>query len=165
MKLVESGVWGQEKFKDQKILTDIFPAEDFYVAEMFHQKYFLQCNNELFRLLRYESRDELTECPIATSINGYLHGSGTVGAFMEEVDTWPLPFAAKLALLQKVTEDSGLLSFKPIDESQIENPLPGPFPVFDDANVGFQGPTLTQRSHDEIVSDFSDIFPTKSAKS
>lgn len=161
MQRVENGEWGQEALRSQKILTDIFPATDFYIAELYHQKYFLQCNNKLFSLFRYKNRDDLTDCPVATSVNGYLHGSGNIGAFMEEVDTWPLPFAAKFAVLQKITEDTGLLRFNPIDESKVENPLPGPFPEFEVPNIGFQDPPTIQRTCDEILEDFSDIFPNK----
>jgi len=129
LELVERGEWGKECFKGKKILTEIIPATTFYVAELFHQKYFPQCNKEIFKCLKYTCRDDLTNCTIATSINGYLHGSGTLGAFMAEVDTWPIPFAAKFALLRKVTNGQGLDDLKFIDESHIQNPLPGPFTV------------------------------------
>lgn len=160
VELVNQGKWGQDQFKGKKVLTAIEPATDFYIAEIYHQKYFLQCNQKLFNLLKYKSREELTEDPIATSLNGYLHGSGTVGAFMAEADTWPLPFAAKLAILQKITEETGLGNFKAIDEGQVENPLPGPFPVYQNGS----SESGKVRTYDEVVNDFSVEFPVRVQK-
>lgn len=167
LELVKKGEWGQEQYKDKEVLTVIEPATKFYIAEIFHQKYFLQCNPEIFSLLKYKCRDDLTECPIATSLNGYLHGSGTVGAFMQEVDTWPISFAAKYVIFLKVTEGKGLSGFKPIDMSHIENPLPGPFPVFEDSNMGDSVHVVagqraaTIRRYEDIVGDYSTTFPAK----
>lgn len=129
LRLVQQGQLGQAKFSGMEVRTRIAPATPFYVAELYHQKYYLQCNRELFKLLRYERREDLVDDPVAASLNGYLHGSGSVGAFMAEVDAWQLPFAAKFTILHHITEGHGLNDFKPIDGSQVENPLPGSFEV------------------------------------
>jgi len=128
LELVKKGEWGQACYRGMAPLTAIQPATTFYIAELYHQKYFLQCNKEVFKLLQYVERLDLIDDPVATSINGYLHGSGSVDWFMGEVDTWPLPFAAKYSLLRHVAGGK-LDDFKPIDEGQTENPLPGAFPV------------------------------------
>jgi len=169
--LVKQGRLGQAKFKGMDVLTTIAPATTFYIGELYHQKYYLQCNRELFSHLRYERREDLIDDPIATSLNGYLHGSGTVGAFMAEVDTWPLPFSAKFAILHHVSHGEHLGDFHPIDESHVNNPLPGPFTVYNklDANGLYPLPTPSRagkdtrkptRTYGEITSDFIDIFPT-----
>jgi peptide methionine sulfoxide reductase MsrA len=163
---VKAGELGQAQFKGMEVRTLITSATEFYVAELFHQKYYLQCNREIMKLLRYKQRHEFIDDPVATSLNGYLHGSGTVGALMAEVDTWPLPFAAKYAILHHVSRGQ-LQDFKPIDESHVANPLPGPFPerdpLLDVATPVRQGPQSTRR-YLEVIDDFSDIFPKVQAK-
>jgi hypothetical protein len=152
------------------VLTQIAPATTFYIAELYHQKYYLQCNRKLFGLLKYERREDFIDDPIATSINGYLHGSGTVGALMAEVDQWPLPFAAKLVLLQHVCGGQGLEKFKPIDESHVENPLPGHFAEHPGQGSLASIPTPNRngsqlrRTFDEIQSDYTDVFPRNEAQ-
>lgn len=171
MQLVKRGQLGQEKFKGMDILTQIAPASAFYIAELYHQKYFLQCNQKLFGLLKYERREDLLDDPVAASINGYLHGSGTVGALMAEVDQWPLPFAAKFVLLQHTCGGRGLEKFKPIDGSHVMNPLPGPF-VEHPRQVSLASvPTPSrssgsqlQRTFDDIESDYTDVFPRQKAR-
>lgn len=172
--LVKEGALGQAQFRGMDICTVIRPATKFYVAELYHQKYFLQCNKEIFGLLKYERCDDLTDDPVATSLNSYLHGSGVVGAFMAEVDGWHLPFAAKFSILRHLTQGQGLSDFKPIDESHGQNPLPGPFKV----NKGHSGlesfpkpsraicnsTRSSSRTYQEIISDYSSIFPQKKQK-
>lgn len=156
---VQQGHLGQAKFKGMPVLTLIAPATTFYIAELYHQKYFLQCNKEIFSLLHYVRHEDLIDDTIATSLNGYLHGSGTVGAFMEEVDTWPLPFRAKFAILHHVGGNH-LGDFRPIDESKVENPLPGPFKVHKVLPTpGRNDVRRRTRTYQEITSDFMDIFP------
>lgn len=163
VELVNKEEYGQDKFRGQKILTDIEPATKFYIAELYHQKYFLQCNKDIFNLMRYKNYEQFVDDTVATSINGYLHGSGTVGAFMTEVDKWSLPFSAKFAVLHHVCDGKGLERFKPIDESGIENPLPGNFALYPD--MAHHEPAVDalpdNRTYQEIVDDFSTIFPTK----
>lgn len=142
---VKKGQLGQARFNEMAVQTVILPATTFYIAELYHQKYFLQCNRELFRLLMYKRREDLLDDPVATSLNGYLHGSGTVEALMAEVDSWTLPFVAKLALLRHVAgEGQHLGGFKPIDESGVHNPTPGAFDVSDNIPDLESVPTATR---------------------
>jgi len=178
LELVQQGRLGQVALQGMEVQTLIAPATVFYVAELYHQKYFLQCNREIFSLLCYSRRTDLIDDVVATSLNGYLHGSGTVGAFMEEVDTWCLPFKAKFAILHHISRGEHLGDFRPIDESHIENPLPGPFSVHgeDDEVVARRMlplPTpsrnckdrrMPTRTYREITSDLIDIFPARSTK-
>jgi peptide methionine sulfoxide reductase MsrA len=170
LELVKAGKMGQERFNHLDILTVIAPATTFFIGELYHQKYFLQCNRKIFSLLKYRCREDMIDDPVATSINGYLHGSGCVGAFMAEVDSWPLPFAAKLTVINHVAGDNGLDNFMPLDESHVVNPLPGPFELFDEACLDdlptpSRAPTRkTTRTYSEVVADFSVQFPTSTAK-
>lgn len=171
VQFVKDGVLGQQRLRGKEIRTVVQPATTFYIAELYHQKYFLQCNRKLFGLLQYRAREDLIDDPVATSLNGYLHGSGSAGALMAEVDTWPLPFAVKFAVLHHVTGGEGLAAFKPIVEADVENPLPGPFvehgenAILDSvaASVRNDKPS-SRRSFEDIESDFIDIFPKKKAK-
>lgn len=172
--LVEQGSIGQAKFRGMPVRSLIAPATPFYVAELYHQKYFLQCNREIFTLLQYAHREDLIDDPVATSLNGYLHGSGTVGAFMAEVDTWSLPFKAKFAILHHVSNGKHLEDFRPIDERHLENPLPGPFAVHEEpASRLVPVPTPSRnrlatrkrtRTYQEITRDFTDVFPKTEVK-
>lgn len=165
--LVEQGTLGLDRFRGMSVLTVIEPATAFYVAELYHQKYYLQCNRELFALLRYRRREDLIDDPVATSLNGYLHGSGSVGAFMEEVDRWQLPFAAKFTLLRHVVGASQLDDFKPIDASGVEDPLPGAFTEHADEGQGLcatppaRNGRTSRRTFQEIESE---LFGTQRKK-
>jgi len=177
MRLVEEGALGQQRFQGKRVLTVIQPATDFYIAELYHQKYFLQCNRKMFSLLMYESREDLIDDPIATSLNGYLHGSGSAGAFLAEVDSWPLPFAAKFAVLSHITGGQGLGEFKPVAESDAENPLPGHFEVCPAKADAADGPLAKVakvatpsraapsplRSYLQVEADYADVLPGRRA--
>jgi len=58
------------------VRTTILPAEHFYLAEAYHQKYRLRQHPELLRELTaiYPSEDDLTASTAAARLNGYLAG-------------------------------------------------------------------------------------------
>lgn len=60
------------------ISTEILPAETFYLAEGYHQKYRLQRNKVLFgELSRYYPKiEDLTRSTAAARLNGFLAGYG-----------------------------------------------------------------------------------------
>ena len=66
--------------------------------------------------------------------------------FKNQVDSWPLPFAAKYTLLHFVSKGN-LKDFKPMDESKIDNPLPGEFHVGNSANGYVNGQSNGKRRH------------------
>lgn len=51
---VRKGKLGQAKLNSKDILTVIEPATKLYVAELYHQKYYLQCNHQIFAMLHYK---------------------------------------------------------------------------------------------------------------
>mmetsp|Transcript_28670 Transcript_28670/g.89364 ORF Transcript_28670/g.89364 Transcript_28670/m.89364 type:complete len:126 (+) Transcript_28670:545-922(+) len=124
----------------------------------------------MFRLLKYRHREDIIDDPVATSLNGYLHGSGSVGALMDEVDQWPLPFAAKFAILRHVTGGRGLENFQPLAEDDVENPLPGPFVEHPASADVASAPTPGRngvrplRRFEEVDADYEDVFPRKKAR-
>lgn len=81
-----------EKTKDEhqktlkkKIQTLIKPAEEFYDAEDYHQKYMLRQHRSLFHSMNFAPK-ELIKSHAAARLNGYVAGFGKRSNFEEEVD-------------------------------------------------------------------------------
>lgn len=74
--------------RNSKIVTEILPATDFYVAETYHQKYRLQQHRELMKEFRsmYPSEGDFVNSTAAARVNGYLDGYGTVDSLQEELN-------------------------------------------------------------------------------
>lgn len=121
--LVKDGKLGQPELHGQKILTAIEAATALHVAEIYHQKYTLQCNVKVIEHLKFENRSHITDSSLATRLNGYLAGYGDLEVFLNEVEEWPLPFHVKLHLLRVVSRGN-IDKVVPIDETAIKNPLP-----------------------------------------
>jgi peptide-methionine (S)-S-oxide reductase len=58
----------------KKIYTVIEPVKEFYLAEDYHQKYFLRGDRELFGCLNLESAEELAESTAAAKLNAVCGG-------------------------------------------------------------------------------------------
>ncbi len=58
--------------------TEIIPHAEFYPAEAYHQKFYLQGVNQLYRSLLKRYRDfwHLIDSTTAARVNGYLGGAG-----------------------------------------------------------------------------------------
>jgi len=74
-----------------KIQTKIIRATDFYVAEDYHQKYLLQRHSNILDDLDIQPGEELTNSHIATRLNGYLGGYGSMDSFDKECEELELP--------------------------------------------------------------------------
>jgi peptide-methionine (S)-S-oxide reductase len=87
-----------------KILTEILPAAEFYLAEDYHQKYYLRqdffLDNE-FRKMFPSGRD-FVNSTAAARVNGYISGYGTRAALKEEMDQLGLSEAGRKRLLDRV---------------------------------------------------------------
>jgi len=78
------------------ISTLILPAEEFYDAEDYHQKYMLQHHPWLLEACGINPGDHLIKSHVAARLNGYIGGYGTPSKLQEE--------ASKLGINDKMTE-------------------------------------------------------------
>jgi peptide-methionine (S)-S-oxide reductase len=171
-KEVEAGKLGNPEYKGKPVLTVIEKATLFYVAELFHQKYFLQCNATFFQDLQkqgvYSFIEDITEDEMSASLNGYFSGHGTMGGLMAEIDAWPVSFAVKFAMFSLVGGD-GVAGFKPFDETADDNPLPKAW-VGSNGKSNMNGLACAasggypKRKFEDISRDYADIFKIPVAK-
>ena len=93
----------QEK-RGIKLFTQILPYEKIYLAENYHQKYYLQLVDLLKSDLRkhYPDFKDFVDSTAAARINGYLKGLGTMDTLMEEIETFGLSEKGKKRLIEIV---------------------------------------------------------------
>jgi peptide-methionine (S)-S-oxide reductase len=93
----------QEK-RGIKLFTQILPYEKIYLAENYHQKYYLQLVDLLKSDLRkhYPDFKDFVDSTAAARINGYLKGLGNMDTLMEEIETFGLSEKGKKRLIEIV---------------------------------------------------------------
>jgi hypothetical protein len=86
------------------IVTEIVPFTEFYVAEAYHQKYYLQQVPELMREFStiYPVAQDFTNSTAAARVNGYIGGYGSPEVLKTEIDSLGLSPAGNKKLLEKV---------------------------------------------------------------
>jgi peptide-methionine (S)-S-oxide reductase len=86
----------------QKIYTQIVPYSKFYLAEDYHQKYYLKNNPELIKAFMKIYPDEagITNSTAAARINGYLGGSGSMESLQRNLDSFGLTAQGQELLLE-----------------------------------------------------------------
>lgn len=78
----------EEKKRGVRIHTEINPLSNFYLAETYHQKYYLQQKESLVNeyLSFYPDAKDFINSTSAARVNGYVRGEGTTSGLKEEID-------------------------------------------------------------------------------
>lgn len=87
-----------------KLFTEIILLGKFYIAEAYHQKYYLQQVSMLKEELKrsYPDFKGFVDSTAAARVNGYLKGVGSMEQLMQEIDGLGLSDKAKKRLIEIV---------------------------------------------------------------
>ena len=87
-----------------KILTEMVPFTGFFLAEGYHQKYYLRQNPDLMKefTAMYPQEGEFINSTAAARVNGYLAGYGTAENLLNEVGSLGLSPEERKKLLDRV---------------------------------------------------------------
>ena len=95
--------------KKNKILTEILPFTGFYLAEGYHQKYYLRQKTELMRefAAMYSDDGDFINSTAAARVNGYVAGYGTYAMLLTEISSLGLSPEATKKLMDQVRTSHG----------------------------------------------------------
>lgn len=84
-----------------KIQTELLPAGQFYLAEGYHQKYYLSLNSHLSAEFRqmFPLEKDFVNSTAAARVNGYIGGYGTKVGLQEDLDRLGLSEEGRKRLL------------------------------------------------------------------
>lgn len=87
--------------RGREIHTEIRPASTFYLAEDYHQKYYLRGEASLYKEMEhhYPNVEDLVRSTAAARLNGYIGGYGTLAALEAEIDSLGLTPAGRAKLV------------------------------------------------------------------
>jgi peptide-methionine (S)-S-oxide reductase len=86
----------------QSILTEVIPFSEFYLAEDYHQKYYLQGEQELFDEFAtiYPDINNFIQSTAAARVNGYIGGYGKFETLQDQINSFGLTNSGKERLFQ-----------------------------------------------------------------
>jgi methionine-S-sulfoxide reductase len=92
----------EEKRLGHKIYTEIMPYTEFYLAEDYHQKYYLRQESLLINSLRQVYTDEtaLINSTAAARLNGYVAGNGSFESLQNNLAGFGLSEEGEQLLLE-----------------------------------------------------------------
>jgi peptide-methionine (S)-S-oxide reductase len=98
----------------RQVLTSIEPLTNFYSAENYHQKYYLQQNSEFMaELLKiYPDPENFVNSTAAARLNGYVGGWGDPDQLEQQINIFGLSESGKQELRE--IAKSGLISGCPV---------------------------------------------------
>ena len=103
----ESKAREKEK-RNANIYTEMVPYSKFYLAEDYHQKYYLSNVPDLKKELTaiYPDVNDFVNSTAVARINGYVGGNGNVVTLHREIDSYGLSPAAKQRLLEMASRNN-----------------------------------------------------------
>ncbi|KAL6054175.1 peptide-methionine (S)-S-oxide reductase [Balamuthia mandrillaris] len=104
-KAAKSSKKAVEKKYGKPLHTKLLPAKGtFWVAEDYHQKFYLRRHNggALLDMLGFTSEAELRDSPVATKLNAYVQNKGSLAQLQQEIDSFNLSSEARDYLLDFV---------------------------------------------------------------
>ncbi|MDB4956339.1 MAG: peptide methionine sulfoxide reductase [Myxococcales bacterium] len=84
--------------------TPVISGARFYLAEDYHQKYYLRHDAVLMRELAHYTLPQLIRSTVAARLNGYVAGHGTHGRLQEDIASFGLS-ATGNAQLERLVRD------------------------------------------------------------
>ncbi len=88
----------------RKVYTQIIHYTDFYLAEDYHQKYWLQTSPDMMQEFRriYPDFRDIVNSTAAARVNGILGGHATLDGTMEELSAYGLPAECNKILIETI---------------------------------------------------------------
>jgi len=98
--LAEQTKAAEAQKRGKEIHTEIQPASTFYLAEDYHQKYYLRSTPALMQEMEhhYPGGAELVRSTAVARLNGYVGGYGTLAGLQAEIDSLGLTAAGRARL-------------------------------------------------------------------
>jgi len=102
-KAAEQSKAEHNKMSESPASTVIRSAGDFYLAEGYHQKYYLRMHSDILKELKLNDT-ELTHSPLAAKLNSYVSGFGSADQLAKEIGSFGLSAPAQERLVAIVNK-------------------------------------------------------------